>query len=350
MWNQNRSTPWVCLHHLTMFRASVRFGRALYVAVMFVVLMVVVSIGLTGLTALLPDSRLLSDGILFKLSLSVPFACAAALLYLFPGRQSGGLSWSPLGPLETSGKSTVRVKILLWLCLLLLIPVGAQGAASILETLSYRIYPDPEMYETIMAMLAPRDHWLDFLGAIVTIGIVAPYCEEVVFRGFILRGYLKSGGAMFTAVILQAVLFALVHANPYQFSYAFPLGILLGYIAIRTHFSLATFWIHAVTNVTAVMGIYGYLPFLPAELNPGEFLPFWFLISGSVMLLVGSFLFFQLYPHRELSWPVPDSSKVAIEDPLLNPDERHGSIDRDELPAPDREKDTQSESKNPYEN
>lgn len=60
---------------------------------------------------------------------------------------------------------------------------------------------------------------------------VAPICEELVYRGFVLR-YLERYGRWF-AVSISAFLFALMHGNIVQFPIALVAGLLFGYITVQ---------------------------------------------------------------------------------------------------------------------
>ena len=69
----------------------------------------------------------------------------------------------------------------------------------------------------------------------VSIGLLAPLAEEVVFRGAILKSLLRSPRlSVWGAIALSAVAFALVHFNPAQMPHAFLIGLLLGWMYWRT--------------------------------------------------------------------------------------------------------------------
>lgn len=274
-----------------------RYGQPVLIITLFLVVMVLtgfVTGVLNSIWELIISLPLLEGleippGSAFKLLLSIPFMAGTLAVYIYPGRKVGGLSWkTSVSDTPASGDA----RILLLLSVFFLIPVGAQGAAAILETLSFRAYPNYELYETLLGMFRPTGHWLDVAGALITVGLIGPFCEEMVFRGFMLRGLLKSGTNLHLAVIYQGFLFGLVHGNPYQFSYAWPLGILLGYMAVYSRFGWATIWVHCVTNLFAMFAMYGFLPFLPAEAEPGQFLPFWFMAAGCLMMAAGVYLYF----------------------------------------------------------
>ena len=87
------------------------------------------------------------------------------------------------------------------------------------------------------------------------VGILAPVCEEVVFRGAILGG-LKKEGNVFKAILASGLLFGLLHMNINQASYAFVIGILLGFLVEATGSIFSSILFHVLVNSTnAIMMI-----------------------------------------------------------------------------------------------
>lgn len=82
----------------------------------------------------------------------------------------------------------------------------------------------------------------------VTLCLFAPFVEEVVFRGAILRSLLSNKMKPWTAIILSAALFAVVHLNPAQMPHAFIIGLLLGWMYCRTGSILPGVTLHWVNN------------------------------------------------------------------------------------------------------
>ncbi|MBP3604279.1 MAG: CPBP family intramembrane metalloprotease [Lachnospiraceae bacterium] len=58
-----------------------------------------------------------------------------------------------------------------------------------------------------------------------TVAIFAPFCEELACRGVYYHSHKKSGG-MFKALLVSSLIFAMVHMNINQASYAFVVGVL----------------------------------------------------------------------------------------------------------------------------
>lgn len=81
--------------------------------------------------------------------------------------------------------------------------------------------------------------------------LLAPFVEEMVFRGAVLRALLGSFSRHWIAILISAVVFALVHANPVQMPHAFLIGLLLGWMYYRTRSILPGVIVHWVNNTVA---------------------------------------------------------------------------------------------------
>ena len=115
------------------------------------------------------------------------------------------------------------------------------------------LIPMPEFMEKLFAMLATRDIW-----TFLMVGITGPVLEETLFRGIILEGFLaryRPGKAIFWS----ALLFGLFHMNPWQFIPGFLIGLLLGYIYLKTRSLIPVILVHVVNNSFSylIMYIYG---------------------------------------------------------------------------------------------
>ena len=83
------------------------------------------------------------------------------------------------------------------------------------------------------------------------LGVFAPLTEEMVFRGVTLR-ILQEELPFAAANVLQAVLFALMHGNLVQSSYAFLAGLLLGTVVKRYGKLSAAIWCHFAVNASGL--------------------------------------------------------------------------------------------------
>ena len=82
---------------------------------------------------------------------------------------------------------------------------------------------------------------------ILVISILAPICEEILFRKFLIDRTIKYGAKV--SIILSATLFALFHGNLNQFFYAFLIGGFFAYVYIRTGNILYSISLHMTINL-----------------------------------------------------------------------------------------------------
>lgn len=92
------------------------------------------------------------------------------------------------------------------------------------------------------------------LGIVLT-GLVAPFGEELFFRGFAYRCFRARWGRV-AAMLGSAACFALIHVNLAGFASIFVLGCALAYLYERTGTLVAPFTLHAANNVVAILALY----------------------------------------------------------------------------------------------
>jgi len=86
--------------------------------------------------------------------------------------------------------------------------------------------------------------------SIITVGIVAPFTEEFLFRGVIYKTLNKNISIGWT-IIIQAILFGVFHGNLIQGTYATFLGIVFGYVTYKTKSLWPAIMMHMVNNTLA---------------------------------------------------------------------------------------------------
>ena len=96
---------------------------------------------------------------------------------------------------------------------------------------------------------------LNYLLLIPVIGIITPVVEEAVFRGYMLRIMLRNKYAPVLAIILQALLFTVVHLSFRNAPAIFVAGIILGYIAYSFYSILPGIIIHSIFNILVLIDI-----------------------------------------------------------------------------------------------
>ena len=80
----------------------------------------------------------------------------------------------------------------------------------------------------------------------VLLTVIAPFFEEFIFRGAVLRTLQPYGNGL--AIFVSAFCFGIYHGNFQQFFYAFVLGICLGYIAVATKSLFCSTVLHSLFN------------------------------------------------------------------------------------------------------
>jgi uncharacterized protein len=80
--------------------------------------------------------------------------------------------------------------------------------------------------------------------------IVAPFCEEIFFRGFVFTGLLRELSPAW-AILISAALFAIAHADPSSFIPLFAIGLALGYLRLRSGSTWAGIILHMLNNLLA---------------------------------------------------------------------------------------------------
>ena len=108
-----------------------------------------------------------------------------------------------------------------------------------------------EFYDKVVEMLGQMTggpFWSSFLLA----AVFAPIFEEWLCRGMILRGLLTKMKPTW-AIVISALIFAVIHMNPWQALNAFIIGVIMGYVYYKTGSLILTMIIHFVNNGTAVV-------------------------------------------------------------------------------------------------
>jgi membrane protease YdiL (CAAX protease family) len=91
---------------------------------------------------------------------------------------------------------------------------------------------------------------LELFGVVLALGLFAPVCEEVVFRGYI-QTVLKARYSPLAGVIVAAVLFALLHVDPVGMLARIELGVVFGLLALWSGSLLPAIAAHAANNLVA---------------------------------------------------------------------------------------------------
>ena len=128
---------------------------------------------------------------------------------------------------------------------------------------------------------------------IVMAVIMAPIFEEIVFRGIIQKGLINKGVKPWKAIAIAALVFGLVHGNPWQFVGAVLLGSVLGLVYYKTKSLLLSILLHAFNNlVSSILVFYGQTESFADTFKVSE----WLILGvGIVLFSVFYYLFMKKY-------------------------------------------------------
>lgn len=164
---------------------------------------------------------------------------------------------------DFSEKKTLTYDVVMGLLALFVILPVTCFCSSLLEIVFYLAFqikniPDQSAVKFLKSTL---EHPPFFILAIVTITVLAPIIEELLFRGF-LQSYLKKYIGRKLAVCSSALLFSLFHftyeqkiANIFIISVLFTLGLMLGFIYERQKSLISSVALHAGFNIMSILNI-----------------------------------------------------------------------------------------------
>lgn len=106
---------------------------------------------------------------------------------------------------------------------------------------------------------------------ILTVGILAPIFEELIFRKLLIDRMIKHGELV--AILMSGLMFGLFHGNFSQFFFAAGLGMFFAFIYIRTGRVWYTILFHMIINLSSsVITVYLSLKYLDAILEINMFM------------------------------------------------------------------------------
>lgn len=109
---------------------------------------------------------------------------------------------------------------------------------------------DPEKAVSGASSITENPLWLDVL-IYFYICLLGPFLEELIFRGVLLEGLRKYGNLF--GIIMSAVLFGLMHQNIVQFIPTVCVGIIWGYVAVKSGSLIPSILIHMLNNTMSAL-------------------------------------------------------------------------------------------------
>ncbi|TWT53657.1 ABC-2 family transporter protein [Rubripirellula amarantea] len=155
--------------------------------------------------------------------------------------------------LTTSLKTSLRIRLTHPATLPIAVLLGISLHPSYVMLAGCISYAYP-ISEQAMAAMKPFTDQISAapLGTVILLMAVVPaICEELAFRGFIFGGLVRDRGRL-RAVIVSAIMFGISHGVLQQSIAASVMGVLLGYVALRTGSVLPGILIHVTNNALSI--------------------------------------------------------------------------------------------------
>lgn len=86
---------------------------------------------------------------------------------------------------------------------------------------------------------------------IFILGVLPAISEELIYRGIILNGLRRFGNLK--AILFSALIFAFAHGSLMQFFYQLILGLVLGYVLVKTGSLIASIFVHLLNNTIVIV-------------------------------------------------------------------------------------------------
>lgn len=176
------------------------------------------------------------------------------------------------------------------------IAIPASIVVAILSQLINVIYPFPEKYLEILGELFKMD--LPLWGSFLVVAVAPGICEELLFRGFMLRFFEKYGVKI--SIVLSGLMFAAFHLDPFRFVPVFLLGMLLAYLTLRSGSIVNAMILHTLNNGFAVFVMsFAGSKYLQIFLQDGENLKYWVVAPALLILSLAIYYFHKITGENE---------------------------------------------------
>ena len=103
----------------------------------------------------------------------------------------------------------------------------------------------------------------------LAIVIAAPVAEEIIFRGFIFRGWVRPTQRPMLGILIVTLLFTIIHIqyNWFGLLQVFMIGLLLTWTRWRSGSTLLPMVMHVIANFYAMLQAYAYFRWFVSKLN-----------------------------------------------------------------------------------
>ena len=177
-----------------------------------------------------------------------------------------------------------------------MIGVGLSLVTEEIDRLIQYIFPMPESLWDSLSSTMTCHSATDCVVLIMAVVVTASLVEEMMFRG-LLQGTLEQKIDITRSVIITAVVFTIIHYNPWWAVEIILLGMLMGVMAWKSQSIFPGVVVHGINNGLALLLInvpessYQFL-FFRKHVAP------WWLLLGVICIVGGFRLFYQLFDHE----------------------------------------------------
>jgi uncharacterized protein len=192
--------------------------------------------------------------------------------------------------------------------------IGLNILLSEIGNFTTRVIPINSFWENVFnAAFGNAATWKVF----ICVAVVAPVVEEVLFRGLILRGFLKHYSVR-KSLVISALLFGIIHFNPWQFVTAVIAGVVIGWFYERTDSIVPAIYAHALNNSMGfIVGILGIrIPGYFVEHVTAKHQPIWFNLLGIVLAVAGILWLKKLFGRKEEVYAANNAMNVEGKEEL----------------------------------
>ena len=145
---------------------------------------------------------------------------------------------------------------------------------------------------------------LSLLLNLFTFALLPALLEEMVFRGFVLQGLRGLGEP--AAILLSSLLFGLMHTNMLQLPFAFLVGLVLGFLTVKTGNIWVAITIHFLNNGISV--VMEYVGLFVDEATIGRLTTLVFAVLSVIGIVTMAVLFVQ----RSSLITIPELPRTAL--------------------------------------
>ncbi|MFH1830270.1 MAG: type II CAAX endopeptidase family protein [Pseudomonadota bacterium] len=136
-----------------------------------------------------------------------------------------------------------RKQMIVAVCVIL----GLAVFLTYLKAASNELVPIPKVFIERHTQAIAIYSWHDFFLKLALLGLLAPVCEEIFFRG-ILQGSLEKRIGSGRAIIVTAILFSLIHSTSFHPHLLLILGLMLSWLYSITGTLRVPILCHAISN------------------------------------------------------------------------------------------------------